>query len=216
MANTDFEPKDLTKEKSLWDVYIESRKIPSSRFNDLTTLAVATLLILNAYLTKTPIKELLELVRKSSDAGLAISLSTLGFLISGFTIFATISQPALSIKMSEIRHPESNLSTLKHNYFIFLRVFIYYLCFAFFCLLITMLGHQGGLVALAVSYFDCMPLLKPVLVKTSYVILFTGYFYLLIQLKSFIFNIYHAVMTSLRWKAEGYDKEEGNQNTPSP
>jgi len=67
MVNTDFDPKDLTKEKSLWDVYIESRKIPSSRFNDLTTLAVATLLILNAYLTKTPINELLELVRKSSD-----------------------------------------------------------------------------------------------------------------------------------------------------
>jgi len=46
-----------------------------------------------------------------------------------------------------------------------------------------------------------------VIVKAAYVLLFTGYYFLIMQLKSFIFNIYHSVMTSLRWKAEARDGE---------
>jgi len=143
MANTDFDYKDLTKEKNLWDIYIVSRRIPSSRFNVLTTLIVFFALVTNSWLTVQPINETIDLVRKLSDAGLTTSLNTIGLLLAGFTIFATVSQPSLSIRMGEIINRDSGLSYLKHNYFIFLRVFIYYLVFSVFCLLIVMFGHKG-------------------------------------------------------------------------
>lgn len=205
MMTPDFEPKDLTKEKKLWDIYVSSNRIPFSRFNLITTILVLILLVVNSWFTTQSIAETIELVRKMSDTGLAVTLSTLGFLLAGFTIFATVSQPSLSLRMAEIRHPDSGLSYLKHNYFVFLRVFVYYLMFSIFCLLIIMFGHKGGLVPLLAALSPYPNEVKFAVVKASYVLLFTGYYFLIMQLKSFIFNIYHAVMTSLRWKAEGYE-----------
>jgi len=205
MSNADFNPKDLMKEKKLWDIYLASRRISFSRFNFVTTFIVFLLLCLNSWLTTQTITETIEIVRNMASSGLAITLSTLGFLLAGFTIFATVSQPSLSLRMSEIKHPDSGLSYLKHNYFIFLRVFIYYLTFSVFCLFIVMFGHKGGLIPLLASYAPYEDNVKFAIVKLSYIILFTGYYFLIMQLKSFVFNIYHAVMTSLRWKAEGYE-----------
>ncbi|MEW8073919.1 MAG: hypothetical protein AB2826_26240 [Candidatus Thiodiazotropha sp.] len=202
---SDFKPKNLTSEKKLWDIYIASRRIPFSRFNVITTAIVFLLLTANSWLTTQPISETIEFVRKLSDTGLAVTLSTLGFLLAGFTIFATVSQPSLSLRMAEISHPVSGLSYLKHNYFIFLRVFIYYLLFSLFCLFIIIFCHKGGLIPLLASLSPYPEKAKFALVKISYILLFTGYYFLIMQLKSFIFNIYHAVMTSLRWKAEGYE-----------
>lgn len=205
MASTGFDTKDLTKEKKLWDIYVASRRIPFSKFNAITTLIVFFALVANSWLTAQSIDETIEIVRKLSDSGLAISLNTLGFLVAGFTIFATVSQPSLSLRMSEIIHPDSGLSYLKHNYFIFFRVFIFYIAFSIFCLFIIIFGHKGGLIPLLVSYSPYPANIKFMVTKISYVLLFTGYYFLIMQLKSFVFNIYHAVMTSLRWKAEGYD-----------
>lgn len=205
MSAPSFDPKDLTKEKRLWDIYIASKRIPFSRFNAITTALVFVLLLANSWFTTQPVEQTIELVRELSKTGLTVALSTLGFLLAGFTIFATVTQPSLSLRMSEITHPDSGLSYLKHNYFVFIRVFIYYLAFSIFCLLIIMFGHEGGLVPLVASYSPYPEHVKFAITKASYVILLTGYYFLVMQLKSFIFNIHHSVMTSLRWKAEGYE-----------
>lgn len=205
MNESEFNPKELTKEKKLLDIYLASKRIPFSRFNAVTTFIVFIALIINSFLTTQPIGETVLVIRELSSTGLGVSLSTLGFLLAGFTIFATVSQPNLSLRMAEIVNKDSGLSYLKHNYFIFYRVFIYYLAFSIFCLLATMFGHKGGLIPILVSYSPYPDNVKFALVKITYVLLFTGYYFLIMQLKSFIFNIYHAVMTALRWKAEGYE-----------
>lgn len=201
----DFPPKDLTKEKSLLQIYIASRRIKGSWFNGFTTFLVVLLLCVHAWLSPQPIDDTLAAVRGAADWGFSLSLSTLGLLIAGFTIFATISQPGLSIEMSRVRHPESGLSWLKHNYFIFLRVFIYYIVYSALCLSIIAFGGKDGLVPLLASYSPYEDHVKFTLTKVFYVILYSGQYFLLMQLKSFTFNIYHSVMTALRWKAEGYD-----------
>lgn len=198
-------PKDLTKEKSLWDIYCASRRIPSGRFNKVTTLIVLGLLVLQCWVSEQSVSSTIDVVRRAADMGLATTLSTLGLLLAGFTIFATVSQPSLSLRMAEVLHEGSGLSWLKHNYFIFFRVLIYYLAFSLFCLFIIMFGHKNGLLGTLVSYSPYPTELKFLIAKFSYVLFFTGLYFLILQLKSFIFNIYHAVMTALRWKAEGYD-----------
>lgn len=198
-------PRDLTKEKSLWAIYKTARRIPTSGFNKTTTWLIFLLLCLHCWISEQSMQSTIDLVRRNADMGLTISLSTLGLLLAGFTIFSTVTQPALSLQMAETLHKESGLSWLKHNYFVFVRVFVYFLSFATFCLLIIMFGHKDGLLATLVSFSPYEKEVTFVLVKASYVIMFTGYYFLLIQLKSFVYNIYHAVMTSLRWRAEGYD-----------
>ena len=208
MNSDEFLPEDLLKEKRLWHIYLASRSIPHSRFNIISTLIVSLCITASACLSPQPVDKTIEIIRYFSSMGLSLSLNILGFLLAGFTIFATVSQPNLLLGMAEMKHPESGLSWLKHNFFIFMRVFIYYLAFAVFCLFIIIFGHPGGLLTLLTlvslsPYNECI---KFLVVKLCYIVLFTGYFFLILQLKSFIFNIYHSVMTSLRWKAEGYDE----------
>lgn len=205
MGTNEKSRSELTEEKSLWDIYLSARRIKSSKFNTLSTALVFLLLVVSSWLTSQPIDQTVELIRKSAETGLSIGLSTLGLLLAGFTVFATISQPSLSIKMSEVARQDSGLSYLKHNYFIFLRVFIYYLIFSLICLFIMMFGHEEGLISLLLSLSPYESEMKFTIVKICYVILFTTYYFIIIQLKSFVFNIYHAVMTALRWKAEGHD-----------
>lgn len=207
MNAPNFNPKELTNEKKLWDIYLASRRIPFSRFNVISTLVVFILLMANAAFSTESLGETTKLVRDMAANGFSISLSTLGFLLAGFTIFATVSQPNLSLSMAAIINDTSGLSFLKHNYFVFLRVFIYYIVFCVFSLFIVVFGHAGGLVSTIVNHTPNSEFVRFVIVKASYVILFTGYYFLIMQLKSFIFNIYHSVMTSLRWKAEGHDRE---------
>ena len=206
MDELDFDPKELTREKKLWDIYLASRRIPFSRFNFISTLVVFILLVLNAAFSRETLPDTINLVREMASSGFAISLSTLGFLLAGFTIFATVSQPSLLLSMAAVTNEKSGLSYLKHNYFIFLRVFIYYVAFSVFSLCIIIFGHSGGLIATIINLSPNPDPLRFFVVKATYVLLFTGYYFLIMQLKSFIFNIYSSVMTSLRWKAEGHEK----------
>jgi hypothetical protein len=133
------------------------------------------------------------------------SLVILGFLVAGFTIFATISNPNMLIRMGGMRHPESGLSWLKHTFFLLIRVFIYYLSFAVFCFCVIFFGHQNGLLSVAVRLSPHSNQIRFAFANVSFVVLVSWQYFLLMQLKSFIFNIYHSVVASLRWKAEGYE-----------
>ncbi len=197
---------ELTSEKRLCEIYHKSRKIPMSKFNLWSTLIVMVSLSINVWISNQSIGDMLDIIRKSAENGLSISLNTLGFLIAGFTVFATLSSPDLSLEMANHTHSESGLSYLKYNYFVLLRVFVHFIIFAGFCLAIVMYGHKNGLVssliASVILKYPKLSFLRDCLVEISYVLIYTGYYFLLVQLKSFIFNIYHIVMTSLRWKAE--------------
>lgn len=202
MTNSDFPPSDLTKEKSLWDIYKAARSIPSTPFNRAIVICSLGFIVLEIFVSTRPTPLYLKDVRELSLLGLQIGLSTLGFLIAGFTIFATISKPTLSISMSQIKHPDLEMSFLKKNYYVFMRVFIYYIAFCFFCFSLYALGKPHGIIASLVNLSPSAQVLKDAISRISYGSLLMFYVVILIQLKSFIFNTYHSVMTSLRWESE--------------
>lgn len=201
MADEDLTPKALLAEKSLWDIYKQSRKIPFNKFNVVCTLSVFILVTIQYCMLTDPLSLKLQEIRNLAFFGLTTSATILGFLLAGFTIFATISQPDLLVAMSAHRHSESQLSYLKHNFFIFIRVFIYYLAYTVGCLLILIFGIKSGLMHKIVEYFPIRYAMKEWLIGAAYVFLYAGMFYLIMQLKSFIYNVFHAVMTAIRWKA---------------
>lgn len=201
MNQSTFDPSDLTKERSLLDIYIQSRRIPCSKFNFFSTLIITSLLILRTWISDANMAVTIEAIRKFSEIGLYASLTTIAFLVSGFTIFATVSQPKMLIAMAKVQHPDSGLSYLKHNFFIFIRVFIYYIVFASFCLIILIFGHNNGLASALITLSPNKIEIKFLIVNASYVLIFSWYYFLIMQLKSFIYNIYHAVMSSIRWNA---------------
>lgn len=200
-VNDDLSPKALMDEKSLWAIYVKARRIPFSSFNFWMTLIVFLLVTLQYCMLEISLDEKLKIVREFSTMAMGVVVSVLGFILAGFTIFATISQPDMLVAMSKYRHEKSQLSYLKNNFFIFMRVFIYYLIYTIFCLMVIVFAVKGGLIHKVVQLSPISWKITEWLVGAAYVFLYTGMFFLLMQLKSFIYNVYHTVMTAIRWKA---------------
>ncbi|MHA7228439.1 hypothetical protein ACVT98_03050 [Vibrio campbellii] len=195
-----FDPKDLTEEKSLWDIYKKAYIIFPNKLQIAIVLAVATCLAINAFILEKNSTILLENVRAWSSIGFNFSITTLGFLIAGFTIFATLTKPDMMLAMMDHSNKEYNLPTLKYNFFVFIKVFISYIFFSIMYVLILLLGQKGGFLTNVIDLIPNPTCMKLALIKISYVFIGSSFVHLLLQLKSFIFNIYMIVMNMLRWE----------------
>ncbi|EHY0972649.1 hypothetical protein P3517_00045 [Vibrio parahaemolyticus] len=199
-----FSDEELTREKSLWDVFKLCSRLKPSNSQIICLLFVVILLLANALVLETPVSSLLRDVRKWAEFGFNFSITTIGFLIAGFTIFATLSKPDMMLAMMEHTNKETQLPTLKYNFFAFMKVFIAYIGIALFFLSIILFGQVDGLVSNVVSILPNSKCVKYTLVVTSYVYVGTSFVYLVMLLMTFIFNIYAIVMNFLRWE---YHKE---------
>lgn len=198
--------KDLFDEKSLGGIFLKSvLRLSHSLFNTVTTCAVLALLALHALYFDTKLLSLAATVRSMADVGLSFGSSILGFLIAGFTIFATLTKPSLFIMMYKNVHPKSGLNYLKHNFFAFIEVFVVYLVFLGGCLLIKIFGGPDGALLQFLKFVACrtdseLDTLKEIVIKGAYIVTGTFLYYSLVSLKSFVFNIYHIVITSIVWE----------------
>ncbi|UBU49919.1 hypothetical protein LCW13_06615 [Cobetia amphilecti] len=195
-----FKESDLTSEKSLWDVYILSRRILPGKFQVIFVAIIFLLLSLNAFLLSNDEEIILSDLRKWSEMGFNFSITTLGFLIAGFTIFATLSKPKMMLAMMDHVNKETGLPTLKYNFFAFIKVFISYIFFLVFYALILLFGQPGGFIANLSEHVPSFVCVKYVTINIVYAIVGSSFIYLLLLLKSFVFNIYAIVMNMLRWE----------------
>lgn len=195
-----FKGEDLTSEKSLWDVYLLSRRIPPSMSQVIFVLFTMSALGVNAFLLIEDESVLLHDVRKWAEFGMSISITTLGFLIAGFTIFATLSKPEMMLAMMDHTNQKVDLPTLKYNFFTFMKVFVAYIFIAIAYLMIMLFGQVDGLFSNLVKIISNGDCTKIILIKVSYVLVGGSFVYLLLLLKSFVFNIYATIMNFLRWE----------------
>jgi hypothetical protein len=197
------QPDKLLKEKNLLDIYQSSRgRLSINRFNIILTWFVFSLLVV--YVSTTPENPTLlaEKVRKLVELGFSFSSGILGFLIAGFTIFATVSDKELFVKMAQMVHRPSGLSYLKFNFFTLMYVFILYVGFSVFCLVVILFGSTSGLFSIMLKGLtgEFYEMSKKISVSIGLVAVGTYLFYILMLLQSFIFNIYHIVMTGIEWE----------------
>lgn len=197
------QPKELLKEKSLWQIYCQSRSLrSSSNFNAYATLMVVGILTAYVWLTPESAKELAERTREIAADGFAFATTILGFLVAGFTVFATVTKPDLFVFMAKTRHKQSGLPWVKYNFFKFMEVFYVYIVFAGMCLGVRLLAKPSGVLTLLINSTSDPAPTKLYLAKIGFVLLGGVFFYTLLLLKSFIYNVYHVVMTSIRWEME--------------
>ncbi|MEZ9038676.1 MULTISPECIES: hypothetical protein [Vibrio] len=195
-----FNPNELTQEKSLWDIYKKAFLIFPSRLQVITIFIVALGLGFNAFYFEEDISVLLSDIRNWSSFGFNYSITTLGFLIAGFTIFATLTKPDMMLAMMDHPNKKYKLPTLKYNFFVFMKVFVSYIFFSMVYVTIILLGQKNGFIG---NFIDLIPHsieIKKTIIKIGYIIIGCSFIHLLMQLKSFIFNIYMIVMNMLRWE----------------
>lgn len=200
---------DLTKERSLFQLYKISYKFETNRFNLITTLIVAILLTIYSYLAWNKPEILLNTYTKYIDIGLTFATSILGFLVAGFTIFVTVTKTELFIEMAKKRYEESDQSYFKYVISCFVIAFVHYVSYLFVCLMSNLLLGPDGFSLLIYNELMAIPTISlylPLIKKTLTAIGVIGIgswsAYLVLLLKSFIFNIYSTIALAVRWEIE--------------
>lgn len=205
-----FNPEEITAEKSLWDVFKLTIKINGSKIQYAIIIMVLLFLLLNAYYLESDSNILLKEIRKWATLGFNFSFTTLCFLIAGFTIVATVSKPEMMLKMMMHIDTKTKMPILKANLIPFMKVFIGYLIFAIIYILIIIFGEEKGLLSNMFNKFTCLIVLRDDIIRITYSFIGTSFIYLLLLLKSFIFNIYTVIMTLIRWEYVKSLKKEDN------
>ncbi len=224
--NPDTVLHDLLKEKSLWGVYWHALRIRRSRRNIIIAgLFLVAIFVLTAWNSKAP--DLATQLYSVATVALSSTVSLLGFLIAGFSFFATVSDKKLFCRMAEITHPESGLSYLKYNLFIFMKVFAEFLMVCILSLALVVILQPSSAVresiAPLVSELDWpAPLRIAWPFGSTMFALALGVFvaifvYVLLELGSFIFNVHHVVMTNVSWEFfREHEQAEVADAAPNP
>lgn len=191
----------VTEEKSLLDVYWKARKIASSRGNRITAVLALVLFLALFCADKSyslgliSLSDMSTIVGQVGEIGFALTTAILGFLIAGFSIFSSITKPEIFAALAKLNHKETGLSRLQFIFFNFLLVFIHYLAFLAFSIAIKVfLPTLVSAVDLAVSHWSLSTLAIWWLAAIGTATALSWLVFLIMLLKSFIWNIYQAVL----------------------
>ncbi|TXT32319.1 MAG: hypothetical protein FD138_2085 [Planctomycetota bacterium] len=202
------DPTSLLAEKRLIHIWIAFNTVKPSKFNWFTAIAVG-FAVLGGVQPITSVQAITSQVRSISDIGLNVSVSILGFLIAGYTILASTSNILMLQRMAERQDTESGLSVLKRNYFALVVVFVEFLALAVVCAVIRFFCYQDGPASVTLNFFEIGSDIRLRISKVAMGFICGFIIFDLMQLKSFIFNVHHFVMTSVAWSlTERYTEED--------
>lgn len=194
-----FTREELFAEQSLLDVYRISRLTPANGLNVAISLTVFFVCCTYCVAVGQDQKDVLTILRQVTSDAISFTTSILGFLIAGFTIFVT-TKPEVFFIMARTPH-KTGVNYLKYNISIFILVFIHYLCFTIACMALRVFFITKGpaelfLHSLPISQ-EAVRVVKNAGIAVVFTIFVTWLFYILMLLKSFIFNVYHVLMTGI-------------------
>jgi hypothetical protein len=204
---TEPKPGDLTREKTLYALWRTSFKFRQRPFNLIVAGIVAALLARYCYLDWNQPRILMAAFRKIEGTGFSFATSILGFLVAGFTVFVTVIRLDMFLMMAKLEKPKTGgESFLKYNLSAFIVTFVHYTCYIFVCLVSELFLQPGGLGTVAFANARLYPDIVPGLTlayqcASSFLLVAFGAWttYLVLLLKSFIYNVYQVTTTSVSY-----------------
>lgn len=213
-AENFIDPAGLHNEKSMWDLYLLSFKFPGSKFNYFVFCFAFLFLIVYCYGSSPTSSELSRSIRSTLVFGVSLAPAVIGFLVAGFTIFVTVTKIELFNFMAIRKYKKSNESYLKYNMSAFMLAFIHYCAFILVCAILTIFAQPNGPIVLIVKYmFDGIQIYTNRDLYNDFLKIFFSFFsawsiYLIMLLKTFVFNIYQVLCTTVRWSLESGEMEK--------
>lgn len=191
----------VTEEKSLLDVFWKARKVASAKSNRLVAvLAFLVLLVLffidqHFEFSLFSADAMSRLIAQAGEVGFTLTTAILGFLIAGFSIFSSITKPEIFAALAKLDHKNSGLSRLQFIFFNFLLVFIHYLAFLAVSIAIKMFLPVVVEAASLIEVRLAVPHAVMWWVGATLIAFVLAWLvFLVMLLKSFIWNIYQAVL----------------------
>jgi hypothetical protein len=219
VIESDFPATDITAEKNLWQILKISFVLPKRLFNIYSTSAFLIIILCYAFWGGDSSSEIREELLLWAERGFSFSVGILGFLVAGVAIFTAANDVSLFTNLARIKHKKSKVSYLKYNFVALMYVFIVYLLLAFACFIVQVIDDMNPfwdslIILLFIPFpnlrFD-VNLIASFMNRLGYVIISTFFFYCLLLLKTFIFDIYALVMVSIRWSFQKEEDRKKNQ-----
>lgn len=192
----------------MWDLYKLSFKFPYSKFNLSAFLVTLFSLLFYCYYINPSTSDLSKNIRSTLAFGASLAPAVIGFLVAGFTIFVTVTKIELFNFMAIRKYKDTNESYLKYNMSAFMLAFIHYCAFIFTCAILTIFAQPNGPLILITKYiFGLIPACIGFNFYEDFLKIFFSLFgawsiYLIMLLKTFVFNIYQVLCTTVRWSLE--------------
>jgi len=218
LIESDFPATDITAEKNLWQILKTSFLLPKRIFNIVSTASFFVVVSCYALLSQDSSWEARNQLLSWAEKGFSFSVGILGFLVAGVAIFTAANDVSLFTHLARVRHRQSGVSYLKYNFIALMYVFIVYILLAFLCFLVQALASMSDVFdKLLISLIYIFPRVQidadvtfRLVNKFSYALLSTLFFYCLLLLKTFIFDLYALIMVNIRWN---FEKEEDEKNS---
>ena len=206
----------LTKDKSLVQVYWKARTVATSRWNKhvgrivfLVVLAGSGLGMISGDAAIVG-SALVSGIRRIAEIGFVFTTAILGFLIAGFAIFASITKPEVFVELAQTDYRDSGISNLQFMFYNFLLVFIHFIVFLAVTVFIEVFLYPNGPLTDAVGFvLSLFPGWGSLALVLAFSVLAGWLAFLLMLLKSFIWNLYQAVLVSIGLAAGIGDDEAG-------
>lgn len=209
MAKPKPKSSDLTREKTLLALWRTSLKFRQRNFNYVVTAVVALGLARYCQLDWDQPQTLIAAFRKIQSTGFSFATSILGFLVAGFTVFVTVIRIDMFLTMAKMEKADTGESVLKYNLSAFIVTFVHYTSYIFACLMSELFLQPGGLGTVALANAKTYPDLAPwvplaqSLCSCALLIGFGAWTaYLVLLLKSFIYNVYQVTTVSVAYAWE--------------
>ena len=193
---------ELFREKSLFSIYRRSVFLSENRSDIvLKGLSFVVIFLLVGYInffSREHMYIIFDALNKWSDIGFNYSVQILGFLLAGFTIFATTTDIKVFVGLSKITNKGRSFNELKFLFFSFLRVFIVHLTVLISCVVVSMFKSIiKPLIGMFISNSTLEYEIRSCL--ASIISIFIGCFIIsaLLQLKTFVWNLYQSVIFSI-------------------
>lgn len=200
----------IFEEKSLWEVYRLSHSLIPKPKSNRVIFWLSALIFLGLFIWSIvegaqhyTAKQAFDFMHHIANQSLILSIGILGFLITGFAIFASLTNISLFIALANIRHKNTNINRLQFVFFNFLNIFTVYIGLLSFCLFIIIgLSENSPLTRL--SYLAIARWPTSGIPAIFFVVGILGIWLIsaIVKLKSFIWNLYQIVLISIATEAE--------------
>ena len=214
----------IAADQSLVQVYWKARRVASSRWNTyvgwVVFLALGAGLAAYAYWGDPAAVELWTVsgMRRISATGFAFTSAILGFLIAGFAIFAGVTKPEVFVLLGGLDHPKFGVSELQFIFYNFLLVFIHFIAFLAVSVVVDVLFYPGGAPASTAAYvLSLTPNGGTYALVLAYAALAGWLGFVLMLLKSFVWNLYQTIVVSIGVEAAlAKQKQDGDGSRGGP
>lgn len=197
---------------SLWHVWLQSRRVPFPKFNAWAMALVLVSSITYVGTAKPDPTELLASLRAVVGDGFQFAGVILGFLLAGFTVFATLSARDFFHALAAVQYQTPNekevgLSWLEFCYCVFIETMAFCLAYMGGCLAVRLMGFPSGPVASLLRKTSDYESARRFVIYIAFVVVVSSTVLLLLALKSFIFNVYSLLLNALRFEAVQLENE---------